>query len=142
MKYEIVGFTGTRKGMTDAQANAVRVILSELKPKQVHHGDAVGADAQFHGINAALGIAIVVHPPLNVTWQAHLKGRITHTPQPYHVRNKAILDASDVVIAAPGITREVVRGSGVWCMIRHCRTRHIPLVIIYPEGHQELSNGF
>jgi uncharacterized protein YyaL (SSP411 family) len=46
----VVGFTGTREGMTDAQQASVLRLLLELDPHGIHHGDSVGADAQSHDL--------------------------------------------------------------------------------------------
>jgi hypothetical protein len=43
-----VGFTGTRKGMTPQQRVAFAELVITLRPTQAHHGDCVGADAEFH----------------------------------------------------------------------------------------------
>ena len=42
----IIGFTGSRKGMTGEQAAVVMRLL--LSATEGHHGDCVGADEQFH----------------------------------------------------------------------------------------------
>ena len=59
----IVGFTGTRQGMTDDQKCALRKLLSEIArngsfPLLFHHGDCVGSDEEAHEI--AVGLDAVV----------------------------------------------------------------------------------
>lgn len=63
-----IGFTGSRKGMTEDRQEAVRLPLSELIEEhpndelQAHHGDAIGADAQFHAACQQLKLPVVIHP--------------------------------------------------------------------------------
>jgi hypothetical protein len=41
----IIGFTGTRYGMTDKQKSSLQSILSKLETiTEVHHGDCIGAE--------------------------------------------------------------------------------------------------
>lgn len=42
----ILGFTGTRQGMTDYQQAQVRRFLVAYQCTILHHGDCIGADAQ------------------------------------------------------------------------------------------------
>lgn len=49
----IVGFTGTREGMSPEQKRVTREIISQLITTSVHtavHGDCIGADTDFHHI--------------------------------------------------------------------------------------------
>jgi len=43
-----VGFTGTSQGMTRPQQEAVAALLLDPVPNEAHHGNCVGADAEFH----------------------------------------------------------------------------------------------
>lgn len=53
----VIGFTGTRHGMTNAQRDTVLKLLSEkLTPSSAVHGDCVGADADFDAICTSLDI--------------------------------------------------------------------------------------
>ena len=58
-----IGFIGTRQGMTERKKIAVRDLLASYAGAILHHGDAVGADAEAHDIALAVGCAIVIHPP-------------------------------------------------------------------------------
>jgi len=41
-----IGFTGTQRGMTEAQRAALKAVLTDRSATQFHHGDCIGADAQ------------------------------------------------------------------------------------------------
>ena len=60
-KHLVIGFTGTRNGMSEKQTERVREILSicreELRYLCVMHGDCVGADADFDALAKDVGIA-------------------------------------------------------------------------------------
>jgi hypothetical protein len=46
-----IGFTGTRYGMTPDQRSAIARLIAETagpEPFFAHHGDCIGADAEFH----------------------------------------------------------------------------------------------
>src|SRR5262245_38799399 len=61
-----IGFTGTRHGMTPSQRLAVTAVVHEVAHDSgfvAHHGDCVGADAEFHDLCRVEPLStIVVHP--------------------------------------------------------------------------------
>jgi hypothetical protein len=111
----IVGFTGTRKGMTHTQRVQVVNILSGLQPDAFHHGGCVGADAEAHALADRLRIPTEIRPP-----------------KPYLERNHDIVDESDVLIATPGQVNEV-RRSGTWATIRYARKQDTTVLLVLPE---------
>lgn len=120
-----IGFTGTRFGMTDIQR--MRVIVA-------HHGDCVGADAQFHDIVRVLpGSYIVVHPPVAQDDRAMCVGDETRPALPFMQRNRKIVDAADVMIATPREMTEQEYG-GTWRTIDLARRRKKSLIIVWPDG--------
>lgn len=135
----IVGFTGTRAGMTDMQRAVLRT-LPEMKRVWFHHGDCRGADEQAHEIANGLLSQIVIHPPVNDSWRANgglgCRADIILDPKPYLERNRDIVDAADILIAAPGSNDEQPRG-GTWYTIRYARKMGKPIIIIYPAGRVE-----
>lgn len=135
-----VGFTGTQAGMTPAQ----KVRLGQmLRGRQVelHHGDCIGADADAHDIAAALGAVIVIHPPIKdakraFCWHADK----VMDPAPYHARNRAIVSATERLIACPKESEEVMR-SGTWMTIRYARNMGRPIWILWPDGTCRVENA-
>ena len=134
----IVGFTGTEHGMNTRQQEEVRNFFRRYSHKscpfpitEVHHGDCVGADEQFHNIAKELGIYIVVHPPSNKRLRAFCDADEVRRPYAYLTRNRHIVDACDRLIATPYELVEVVR-SGTWATIRYARKIRKPHGIIYP----------
>lgn len=130
----IVGFTGSRSAMTEAQYLSLRQLLSELDPWEFHHGDCVGSDAQAHGLATALHVPTVVHPPDERRYRAFCQASLyTHAPKPYLERNHDIVDASTILLATPNSPTERLR-SGTWATVRYARRRHRPLVVVNPDG--------
>lgn len=132
-----VGFTGTRFGMTKEQ----KVRMSSLVPRAdfYHHGDCVGADADFHNIVRYLchdfnhDGQIVGHLPVDTTHRAFCTFDETRDPLPHMKRNKAIVTESDVMLACPS-TMEEQQFGGTWATIRMARKAKKPLTIVYPDG--------
>jgi len=130
----IVGFTGTREGMTGEQEGTVSQLINDLGTTQFHHGDCEGADLQAAMIAADdWGIKLVVHPPENDKLRAWCYADVLHDPKPYLDRNRDIVDACDVLLAAPKGYEEELR-SGTWATIRYAQKVGKPVKIIWPNG--------
>jgi len=129
-----VGFTGTRFGMTRRQRDEVRGILLFLQPTHVHHGDCIGSDDEFHSMVREIlpSCTIVVHPPKYTSQRAFCVGDQTRKPDGYLDRNRAIVQASDRLIATPHEMFPVLR-SGTWATVRYAQAKPIPCDIIYPK---------
>lgn len=131
-----IGFTGTRKGMSAVQKVEVRGLVREMFKTldtnfQFHHGDCVGADAEFHEIVSDFQPSvIVIHPPINPRARAFCCSKHIMPEKPYLNRNRDIVDACDVLIAAPKSTREELR-SGTWTTVRYARKRGKPIKFAY-----------
>jgi hypothetical protein len=135
-KRKKLGFTGTRKGMTDKQKKLVRLFVENLGPVEVHHGDCVGADSDFADITESL--KVVIHPPTNSSHRAWCCADIKRPPKPYIERNHDIVDDTDCLIATPDSFEEVLR-SGTWATIRWAQKQKKPILIVYPNGKTELQ---
>lgn len=129
-----VGFTGTRQGMTPEQHARVWDILVDVMPVEVHHGDCIGADAEFDEEANRLAIPVVIHPPNITRYRAFCTGaKLVWEPKDYLARNKVIVMCSDILLATPKEDYEV-RRSGTWATIRYAEARPIPTTIILPNG--------
>lgn len=101
---------------------------------EFHHGDCVGADADAHKIVWKYAArSIQVHPPTDDRWRARCIAAVVYQPEPYPVRNRAIVEASEVLIAVPDHPREKARG-GTWMTVRIARALGKPIVFIMPDG--------
>lgn len=132
-----IGFTGTRHGMTVAQHVAVARLVHRMAGGRLliaHHGDCVGADAQFHSICRQNGARIIVHPGAPGPNQAECEGDERLAGKPNLERNVDIVAASQIMIAAPLQSMQPVRGGGTWYTVRRTRTLEIPLALVLPDG--------
>ena len=131
-----IGFTGTQQGMTHAQRVRLDRLLVELgQISLAMHGDCIGSDAQFHHSvrQHSKTIHIKGHPPTNPQKRAWLECDSMADEYPYLVRNHHIVNESDVIIATPKESYEVVR-SGTWGSVRYARKLKKPVWIITPAG--------
>lgn len=141
----ILGFTGTRHGLTQAQRATLIALLRALKPSAVHHGCCIGADATF-----ALASSCLDPKPHIVGWpQGTLSPSLT-SGDALHVcdevmdaqaplmRNRCIIACCERLIACPEGWNEQQR-SGTWMTVRLARKVGKPITIIYPDGstHEE-----
>ena len=131
-----VGFTGTQDGLTDDQVTLIVEVISELdEMTEMHHGDCIGADAEFFTIVRMLkpDVQITGHLPEDESKRAFCENDIECKPLPYLDRNKNIVEEADVLIGTPKNKVEYLR-SGTWATIRHARKTGIPRIIIWPDG--------
>ena len=136
-----IGFTGTRTGMSVAQENIVRALLFAGRPPQsasgFHHGDCIGADAEAHDLAKEIGWFIVGHPPNKKQARAQCTCDVMLPEEDFLKRNRDIVDAVGLLIAAPDGLEEELR-SGTWATIRYAKKTHTHTVIVFPTGLTEL----
>lgn len=129
----IVGFTGTQRGMTEAQWAALWPLLLARAPGEFHEGDCIGSDAQAAAMARLAGFKVVGHPPLVESKRAFFPADEWRPAAPYLERNHNIVDASQEIIATPGEFLEQLR-SGTWATIRYARRVGRPCHVILPDG--------
>lgn len=137
MKYEKIGFTGTQRGITDYQHRRLIQCLVKIAGKEFHHGDCIGADEAADKCARALGYIRIIHPPINLSRRAWCNGGEMLEPKPYLERNQDIVNATEMLIAAPGEYEEQLR-SGTWSTVRKAKKAGKPIVIILPDGSWHL----
>jgi hypothetical protein len=134
----ILGYTGTRLGMSASQMERTFRILLATMPRYVTHGGCVGGDDQFDEMAAALGIPRVVRPA--ATGSRAIPGSVLRArgwvvilqPREPLLRNREIVAASKLMIGAPATAVEE-RRSGTWYTIRWTRKRGKRLELLLPE---------
>lgn len=131
-----MGFTGTREGMTDAQKATFSLILHHCGPREFHHGDCKGADADAHvGVSVvSFPCKIVIHPPENGDLRASCAGEVRPV-KGYFARNRDIVAETDALVACPK-GPDTGRG-GTWYTINYARARGKPVLIVWPDGRYE-----
>lgn len=131
----ILGFTGSRAGITPAQRTTLLRLFERLGYCEFHHGDCVGADAAAHSLALlpAFRFHIIIHPPISPRLRAMCEGAAkVLTPKPYIQRNRDIVDACDHLLVCPN-GEETIR-SGTWATVRYARKRKRDYSIIHPAG--------
>lgn len=141
----IVGFTGTRNGMTEAQVVEVAHLITKQCAANGRcvglHGDCIGADANFHRLAEALGYDMQCRPCTFDSMRAHTGAREIAEPTNPMARNRAIAKQCDVLIGCPPNDTELKRGSGTWATIRYGVKYGKPVWVVYPDGRVERRGG-
>lgn len=152
-----VGFTGTKRGLTDRQAQLLHDFLERQRVQMeehlaiqytsiLHHGDCEGADSEAHDIAKDAGWMVEVHPGLDANGgsphRAHCEARENahvwrvHSPAPYAERNMNIVMSGHMLIACPGGPEK--RRSGTWSTVRAALRVGRPVVLLPPDGDPEM----
>lgn len=133
------GFTGSRNGMTDIQRTTIKLWLVQTCASEAHHGDCIGADADFHAICVELGVDVVVHPPSKEKSRANCRPvSATRLPLPYLQRNQRIVRSTVALIAAVSGPERV--RSGTWATIRFARKLRRPIMLVHADGQVTNEN--
>jgi hypothetical protein len=131
----IIGFTGTRYGMSARAYAEIQRVLIRIPISVAHHGDCVGADRQFHDLvrHYFPRARIVGHPPIATNLRASCTFDEIRDPLPHMKRNAEIVRAAQMLVAAPLEIDEQTHG-GTWRMINLARNAGMPLAIVFPDG--------
>lgn len=137
-----VGFTGTRDGMTDEQRRAFIAWAKTAGATEFHHGCCLGADADAVDVflsAADLGFSrplIVAHQPAKkamLSDESLWSSDVMKPPLDYLVRNRNIVDDSDILVACPKGPEE--QRSGTWSTVRYARKQGKRVLIFWPDGN-------
>lgn len=133
----IIGFTGTRYGMSANQLQSFRLIMEELIDKTIefHHGCCIGADIEAACIVAELTryrteSIIIEHPPIKNAWLQveRPRARFTHSAKDYYARNIFIVKSCNLLIAAPRSLDN--QSGGTWYTIKYAQEKNKPTIIL------------
>jgi len=127
-----VGVTGTREGATEHQLAELHGVLSGLDSSEFHHGDCNGVDVEAAAIARELGYKIVCYPPKSSEEQGHFGGDVVHAPAGYLERDRAIVDACDVLIVVPKQMSWQPKG-GTWYTHDYAVKTNKKIIVIWPE---------
>lgn len=128
-----IGVTGTHVGCTSAQHTTLRLFITALNARSLHHGDCVGVDAEAAGIANLAGMRVICHPPLNEIRRAFAPSHEVRIAKHYLVRDRDIVDESDLMIGVPRLAQEELR-SGTWATIRYAVKQNRTVYLINPDG--------
>ena len=142
-----IGFTGTRDGMTHAQAKLFSDLMGEtltlyaqMTQFRFRFGVCKGADHQAAWIAKGLGYYIIGHPPIDTSQMCAIDVcDELMPPEAYLKRNKSIVAASLQMIATPKEATEKLR-SGTWATIRYATASRKKLTIMFPNGDRHIKN--
>lgn len=141
----ILGFTGTTKGMTDAQHRVVREFLLSQADRitETHNGGATGVDLQCFVMTREFLPTELDHiwpssyhhgGPLSFVHELTSLNRVwIHEPLPPLERNHEIVNHCTDLLACPGEMTEQLR-SGTWATIRYARKTRTPIWFVFPDG--------
>lgn len=130
-----LGMTGNRDGFTDKCKERLIYFLNNTKIDEVHHGDCLGSDQQFHEIITERSelIKIIIHPPKINTMRAFCKSDNILPVKDYLERNRDIVNNTELLLAFPSSDKEVLR-SGTWSTIRYAQKMNKKVLIFLPDG--------
>jgi len=148
----IVGFTGSREGMTVFQEATFRNVLTMIMAKSgitdkeyiFIHGDCIGSDEEAAQIARDLGFEIIGYPANIPKYRAYFSSDVEKEPEQPLVRNRNIVKDCNLLIAMPKETFEPkpMQGQGTWSTIRYARKQQRldrPCYIIWPNGVREVD---
>ena len=133
-----IGFIGHPECFSDDQKDRVKEILSQKRPKELHHGDRSGEEAEIHEIAKNVGgIEIHVHPPISRIGRAYATGEKMYPPKESATQLRDIVDPVTILLVCP----KEYDGDGAtgepWAAVRYARKKKKNIYIILPDGTLE-----
>lgn len=141
----IIGFTGTRDGLTNKQlawlVTTFEDGVADGTIREVHHGACVGADASVHAQALECEVPVHVWPPVNpryIAVETLTPHRLVtvHARMPYLDRDRVIVGAAAGLIALPKQNEQPDRmlWGGTWYTVDFAERMMKPVIICYPNG--------
>jgi hypothetical protein len=138
---KVIGFSGTRNGLTVAQRDSLIRELGSLRPEVGVHGDCVGADEEFDQICKEQGIRVHIRPCTYPRLRAFCESEVIAEEKAPMARNRDIVVDADHMIACPPNKKRIKSGSGTWATIGFAERLEVDLTIIYPDGTRSFQPG-
>jgi len=128
-----VGFTGTRRGMTQAQLRVFAFVALDYRTAELFvHGDCVGADVQAHDVMKGIGLRVRARPCTIEKMRAFCDADEVMEPKYPLERNRDIVMDVDLLFATPGGPEH--GRSGTWATVRYARAAGKKIMIVWPDG--------
>lgn len=140
--YDVIGFTGSSAGVTDAQLSAGRLLLELARlggSTHFAHGCCIGADESFALLARDARLSPVGFPGrergdrARSTTPNDVEYPVPAGSAPELARNRLIVAASNFLLACPGGFLPMLR-SGVWATVRYALTASVPVLVVLPDG--------
>lgn len=138
----VIGFTGTRRGMTPEQKEAVRRYLLEVYPTEVSHGDRVGSDAEFHDLVREIlpACKIVIRPGPDEELRAFKQGDVLLPVKTHYARNRDIVDNATAVLVVSACSSPQPKGATRYA-INYAIKKNVAVDVIYPTGEMKIYDA-
>lgn len=137
----IIGFSGTRRGMSLAQKRVFLEVLSAMAPERFVHGLCMGADVEAHDLVRSRytpeQCPIEGYPSTDPSTRRYRVCELMHHPMDPMKRNRDIILSCEILIATP-LEMEEMRRGGTWATIRVAEADHTPAHIIFRDGIVEV----
>lgn len=112
-----IGITGTRYSITEYQYNNVKTnleyLINQHPDSEFHHGDCVGADEKIAELAQSLGYKTIAYPSVGEELRAFHPSDLILEPDTNFARNRAIVQAVDLLFVVPFQMCHQNRG-GTW----------------------------
>jgi hypothetical protein len=126
-----IGFTGTRKGLSEKQKELLTEFFKNNPVSEFHHGDAPGADTEAHIIFLSIypNGKVVLYPSDKERANNKATNLIEYRPTPPLKRNEDIVRNCNLLLVCPKSNQEEKR-SGTWATYRHAVSIKKPTKIL------------
>lgn len=99
----IISFIGAPGGMNAYQKTSVERLLKMFEPTEVHHGDCLGADEEFHNIATRLNLYTASHPQKDEELKANCMANHINLAKSKERANRDLVKVCELLLAAPDV---------------------------------------